>query len=151
VIGDRHVGEMDSLTEWSYGKGREGRVDRKQDDVRGKTVVIGQFFPWWGLVAGRLGLTLTNVVVESPVFETLVRKYFVGVPVRVTKMEELSWKELLVGVRVAALGRWPGSSVDLLWGASTVEVVLISGNASYEAPKRWSKKYIRVDHQMVGG
>jgi hypothetical protein len=96
----------------------------------GRCLAIGWSFPWWGLVSGRLGLTLSKLILLNPLLLRLSRDYFPDVNVRVADgFADVDEGDLL-GVRVLCMERAPGDKRvlgELLRKGDQLECVVFSG------------------------
>jgi hypothetical protein len=96
-----------SAISWEYGEGRVGVLKVDELKASGRCLAIGWSFPWWGLVAGCLGLTLSKLILFNSSLLLLSRDYFPDVNVRVANgFDDVDASELL-GVRVLCLERPP--------------------------------------------
>jgi hypothetical protein len=146
-----------SAISWEYGEGRVGLIKVAEVRASGRCLAIGWSFPWWGLVAGRLGLTLSKLILFRPSLLRLSRDYFPDVNVRVAKnFEDIDESDLL-GVRVLCMERPPvdkGVLRELLRKGEQLECVVFAGGKDTKgrmAPKGWVSSEVVVKHSAVGG
>ncbi len=66
---------------WEYGEGCVGVLKVDELKASRRCLAIGWSFPWWGLVSGRLGLTLSKLILLNPLLLRLSRDYFPDVNV----------------------------------------------------------------------
>jgi hypothetical protein len=149
--------EESSGISWEYGEGRVGVLRVAELRASGRCLAIGWSFPWWGLVAGRLGLTLSKLILFKPSLLRLSRDYFSDVNVRVADdFEDIDECELL-GVRVLCMERPPlGKRVlrELLEKGEQLECVVFAGGKGMTGrvvPKGWVLDEVAVKHSAVGG
>jgi hypothetical protein len=97
---------------WTYSHGREGVLIANKFVSGGRCLVFGTTFPWWGLVCGKLGLTLSKIVLCKYSLSRLVKAYFPNVYVRVTEEKEATRvpEDEIDGVRMICLER---ASLDM--------------------------------------
>jgi hypothetical protein len=151
------VEQEESAISWEYGEGRTGVLKVAELKASGRCLAIGWSFPWWGLVSGRLGLTLSKLILLNSSLVKLTQDYFPDVNVWVAKNLEDIYEEDLLGVRVLCMERPP---VDkkmlraLLMKGNQLECVVFAGGKNGTnggPPKGWTSDELQVGHVSVGG
>lgn len=151
------VEQEESAISWEYGEGRTGVLKVAELKASGRCLAIGWSFPWWGLVSGRLGLTLSKLILLNSSLVKLTQDYFPDVNVWVAKNLEDIYEEDLLGVWVLCMERPP---VDkkmlraLLMKGNQLECVVFAGGKNGTnggPPKGWTSDELQVGHVSVGG
>jgi hypothetical protein len=97
--------------------------------INGSCLVVGWKFPWWGLVAGRLGLEMPRALLFDSSLIRSTREYFLDANVRVLESLGGILEEELLGTRVLCLERAPPEKrelEELLRKGKELECVLVS-------------------------
>ena len=139
------------LEEWSYGYGEEGVLGAVRP---GQVVCFGSTFPWWGLVATKLGLEKVNLVVtavNSPYLK-IAREYYQRwhvneAPTGLSDLPELEAATVLLFDTVPT--KWV---CDVMWDLPSVRlIVTCGGGLNTEVPSHWRSRPMTASHQVVGG
>ncbi len=150
------VEQEESAISWEYGEGRTGVLKVAELKASGRCLAIGWSFPWWGLVSGRLGLTLSKLILLNSSLVKLTQDYFPDVNVRVAKDLNDIYKEDLLGVRVLCMERPPADKrvlMELLKKGNQLECVVFAGVKKPDRgpPKGWTSDELRIVHVAVSG
>ena len=143
----RSVGRLE---EWSYGFGEEGVIGESEE---GLVLCFGLKFPWWGLVAWRLGFKRVNLVVtqvNSPYLK-LAREYFGewkvnDAPTGLSNLSELNSATVLLFDTSP-----PVWLEDIIWKLPSVRLIVRGVGTKTKVPRSWAVREVVVSHQSQGG
>jgi hypothetical protein len=118
-------------------------------------LVIGEVFPWWSLVASKLGVRVMSIWTSShSPFLNLIQRSTASIVPRVNLLEEASPASASAefqSVQVVFADEGLSCLSGYVWQNHSIRWVIMSGTTAGPPPWGWYKSETMLNHQKAGG